>query len=141
MSHFIRASSFIKFKVEKRPPIIFHPIDLDMFSFSKTVLRKEDFMALRFDFYNLQKIDGDSKLDSKIKEKESYIVVHFPPQQIVEEAYYQKISHLDQEGEEEIVRSSPIPALIAGPSRLAFAIPKSLLPLSYNLNSLLEWWK
>jgi hypothetical protein len=149
--HRLNRSDLIR--IEKRK----HPLLGRMYSLSKTVLRKEDFVALRFDFYNLKKLNagGETKLFPVDAGKESYIVVHFPPQHIIEEAYYQQIPSLQRVLEEAYYQQiprldtdpldlPPIPALIGGPTRLAFTIPKSTLAtgIPYTIDSLLrlnEW--
>jgi hypothetical protein len=47
-----------------------------LYSFSRTVLWREDFLALRFDFYNL-KIENDTKLVAQDKNKKSFIVGNY----------------------------------------------------------------
>jgi hypothetical protein len=57
-----------------------------------SVLRPEDLLSLRFEFINLrlQIRDGRSVLARDKVDKPAYIVVHFPPQSIAEEAFFEE---------------------------------------------------
>ena len=112
---------------------------------TKTILRKEDFVALRFDFYNLIKKPyqaGQTRLYPKDGVNiNPIIVIHFPPQHIVEEAYYDQIQRLDKQNKSEVLPTQPIPSLIAGPTRIAFTIPRLTISegIPYTIDSLLNW--
>ncbi len=127
-------------------------------NFSAWLRRREDFLALRFHFYNLRVANGS--LVKVIAGRPSYFAVEFPPQSITERAFFETegaqptdpedIPPPPSEGESpppappggpENPLPSPIDALLAGPTRLAFEVPNSALPLPYTTSALLSWAK
>ena len=77
-----------------------------------------------------------------------YLVVHFPPQNIAEQAFWetgdgasadQKPDNMPSAGGSETPPLPPVEHRIAGPSRLAFSLPTSITSLPYTLADLLDW--
>lgn len=86
-----------------------------------------------------------------------YLVVHFPPQNIAERAYWeaddaQEAAKNDPNNSDQIPENMeepaggnetpdlpPIEHRIAGPSRLAFKLPSGMTQLPYTLADLLDW--
>ncbi|MEM8487277.1 MAG: hypothetical protein AAF564_17120 [Bacteroidota bacterium] len=110
------------------------------------MIRPEDFLTLGFEFYNIQLEDGgDDALDfvapgaggesiqgpKLIAGGNAYMVVHFPPQHILEEVF--------PETEDDTVTPKPPPvnAMLAGQSRIAFKVPAGTV-IPYSLEGLLE---
>ncbi|MGX5515367.1 hypothetical protein [Bacillus cereus] len=94
-------------------------------------IRKEDFLDLTFELVNVH-TEGSPQSLVRINDNEPVLlIVHFPPQHIVEEV--RKDTNL-----------APVQASLSGPSRLVFQLPDKLdnsdiwkLPL--NLETLLNW--
>lgn len=144
-----KVSSFVSDKFAKVPDVLKNP------SFTASVLRKADLLALRFDFYNL-KLDGDS-LVRKDSKKDVFMVVSLAygndscPQNIGEKAYLETDESINGSEDPQNAPTSPggaetpdqpgyVGALLAGPSRLAFKIQYSN-PISFTLEELLAWYK
>jgi hypothetical protein len=129
-------------------------------NFSASVLRKEDMLALRFDFYNLQ-LNG-TNLERLNSTSDSFIVVNFAhgndysPQNIGEEAYLETAETLNNDTEDPSNDPNPlggsetpdqpgyVGARLAGGSRLVFKVPKppngpSSIP--FTMDELLSWEK
>ena len=80
-----------------------------------------------------------------------YLVVHFPPQNIAEQAFWEAedpADGLDEEKPENMESNPggsekedlpPVQHRVAGPSRLAFRLPKGSTSLPYSLEDLLDW--
>ena len=101
---------------------------------SISVLRPEDLLVLRFEFLNLQLQSGNSggQLTRADSGKASYIVVHFPPQNIAEQAFLEPPDALPQNF------GMLVQSRIAGPSRLVFQVPNNAAPIPYTLKDLLR---
>jgi hypothetical protein len=120
-------------------------------SFTVSVVRPEDLLVLSFEFVNLG-IQGTNLVPTKTTES-SYIIVHFQPQSITEQAFYEnaglsqpttdpeKSRNEANPGAVENPTSPPVKSRISGPSRLAFLVPKEITQIPYNLKSLLDWTK
>jgi hypothetical protein len=108
-------------------------------SFSIEVTRPDDLLALKFDFFNLNLSAGlgGPRLVRVTPGQPAYVAVQFAPQHIVEAAFNEpeEPAPLPREAE------PPIPARIAGPSRLAFLVPDSTQEITYSLDTLLDWSK
>lgn len=102
-------------------------------NYSVTVLRPEDMLHLRFEFVNLTLKTGSAALVRT--GTPAYIIVHFPPQNIAEQAFFQAENPSDSEPPGPL----PIKSMISGPSRLVFTVPAGVNEIPYTLKSLLAW--
>lgn len=117
-------------KVEDKPPILVVPFNLKV-----SVVRPADLLSLDFEFVNMQYVNGaPPTLARKDPKAPSYIIVHFPPQNIAERAFYQT-----EGSENEPPTAPPIPSRMSGPSRLAFRVPNNMNSVPYTLAALLDW--
>jgi hypothetical protein len=99
------------------------------------VFRREDTLMLVFYGYNLVLSTGGgtpvlARADAR---QEAYLVVQFPPQAVLEAAVPVGATP------PATWPSPPLPALLAGPSRLAFLIPAGTTSIPFTLDALLEW--
>lgn len=108
-------------------------------SFSVQVTRPDDLLALKFDFFNLNLSTGigGPRLVRVTPGQPAYVGVEFSPQHIVEAAFIEPEQPAPLPPEAE----PPIPARIAGPSRLAFLVPDTTQEITYSLDTLLDWSK
>ena len=91
---------------------------------------------------------GSIKAAGNTTANKPYLVVHFPPQNIAEQAFWEAEDTHDEVapenstpapgGTEKPLRP-PVEHRIAGPSRLAFALPTTITSLPYTLADLLDW--
>src|SRR6185436_140424 len=101
-------------------------------NFSAEVIRADDLLVLRLDFYNVRlqptatgrEVVPDGAGDS-------FVVVHFPPQHIAERAFA-------EDNPNDPLLPPPVAARLAGESRLVFHLNTSLLPLEFSLEPILE---
>ena len=104
------------------------------------VVRPDDMLALDFEFVNLVFQPGAAgpMLVRKNASDAAYLIVHFPPQHIAEEAVPEQGGTL---GLLVNLRGGPAPlkSRLSGPSRLAFLVPQSITSIPYTLESLLDW--
>ncbi len=107
-------------------------------SFTFDLIRPDDLLALTFDFFNMNLAAGGGapRLVRVDPNQPAYLVVHFGPQHIAEEAF--------QEGSTPTpipkkTGEPPILSRLAGSSRLAFIVPASVAEIPYTLESLLNW--
>ncbi len=91
--------------------------------------RREDFLSLTFEFRNLRLGPMKKRLVKKSVNQPAFLVVVFPPQHVSDET--DQLADLRVPGE---VRSR-----LAQPTRLAFEVPASILPLAFDLQTLLDW--
>jgi len=100
-------------------------------SLSVGATRPEDLLLLSFGFVNftLQTSGGAMRLVRTDPKAPTYLVVHFPPQHIVEDAFT----------EGEAADEGPILSIMSGESRLAFAVPDKVTEIPYTLEALLDW--
>jgi len=98
-------------------------------SHTVNVLRAEDLLNLQFQFFNLGLKSG--KLQRLNTNKTAFIVVHFQPQHIYEQAF--------PKGAGKQPGPPPVATLLSGPSRLVFRMPSHLHAIPYTLESLLAW--
>ena len=94
------------------------------------VLRADDLLSLHFEFYGLSLTtspDQPPRL-TRIAGQSAFIVVRFPPQHVIEEAF--PFGDLAS-------RQPPYAAAIAGPSSLAFKVPDDTTEIPYTLRDLL----
>ncbi len=123
-------AAFSAFFVPRRPSPV--PPQAQRKSFSAEVLRADDLLVLRLDFYNLRLQPGPTgKKMVSDGPGQSFIVVHFPPQHIAEQAF------LEGDPNDPLL-PQPIAARLAGESRLVFYLAPSSLPLDFSLEAILE---
>ena len=112
--------------------------------FNVSVLRRDDLLALDFQFFNLALEGGAGKPPQLVRKdatQPAFLVAQFnSPQNIAEQAYLE--DYKDPKGQ--IIKEPPDPAgkvktRAAGPSRLAFQLPSETAALPYSLGSLLNW--
>jgi hypothetical protein len=126
-------------------------------NFSASVLRKQDMLILRFDFYSL-KLNGTS-LERTSADKDAYIVVNFAhgndflPQNIAEQAFLETAEEFSDDTEDPSNAPNPpggsetpnqpgnVAARPAGGSRLVFKIPPGTSPIPFTMDELLAWQK
>jgi len=126
---------------------------------SVSVVRPQDLLALEFEFVNLRlETSGTSpQLVRSNSSKAAYLIVHFQPQSIAEEAFFEAANEFEMESgqDEETVRpddpdkqkqatktsdvlpTPPVRARLSGPSRLVFRVPQATEMLDYTLADLL----
>lgn len=119
--------------------------------FTMSVLRKEDLLSLQFDFHNfkLEKSAPPAKLVKVNPAEPGYMSVTFQGQNIAERAFFEESANVSppandpdkSTGNSDQPTLPPVPAIIAGPSRLVFTIPPSVLAMTYSLGELLNWAK
>jgi hypothetical protein len=122
-------------------PIIDTPIDLIPiiipFGGSLTVVRPDDMLTLRFEFYNMT-LSTDSKgvtrLVRESKDKIPYVAVRFPSQHTLEQAI------LDPQSVAAQLRT-PLKSYLSDESRLVFRVSDSRIEsgILYKLDGLLDW--
>ncbi len=126
-------------------------------SFSASVLRKQDMLILRFDFYSL-KLNG-TNLERMNTDKDSFIVVNFAhgndflPQNIAERAFLETAEEFSDDTEDPSNAPNPpggsetpgqpgtVAARLAGGSRLVFKIPPGSSSIPFTMDELLAWQK
>lgn len=147
--------------IQQRKQVIYLP------NFAASVLRPEDLLVLCFEFFNLILKTGEDKPARLVREKAgvpAYIAVHFPPQNIAEEAFFETAVNPDNPDEISFpvsgayrpegipddpdvatgdecspkCPSSPVRSRIAGPSRLVFTVPDEINEIDYTLPALLQ---
>jgi hypothetical protein len=120
-------------------------------TFIVPVVRPQDLLNLTFQFINLElrfKDKPPAYLVRTDPNSLAYIVVHFPPQHIGEEAFFEtpptgfkpRPDDLDKSSPPKMP-SGPARSRIAGPSRLVFAVPNQIKEIPYTLEALLDWSK
>jgi hypothetical protein len=116
-----------------------------------SLLRPDDLLALEFECINLKIQPGSPSTLVRIKASEpAYIIVHFPPQHIAEQAFFEttpdfkpskdtpKISPPDPSSSQ-TPSDPPVLTRLSGPSRLAFLVPKEVSEIPLTLEALLSW--
>ncbi len=112
-----------------------------------TILRPDDFLFLDFEFINLTLQTGDNGSPElvPVPNETSYIVVHFPPQNIGEQAFFEANNNIDlptndpdAKSTSEMIGSLPVQSRMSGPSRLVFEVPKDA-KIPYTIQGLLDW--
>jgi len=117
------------------------------------VVRAEDMAALRIELVNLSIEPGPPPRVRRTGGNPSYLVLHFPPQSIGEQVFFQSAqpSHAGGLPDERVdgaapsasgppraaVEPPPVRARIAGESRLAFSVPDGF-DVPYTLSGLLD---
>ena len=122
-------------------------------TFSTLVRRREDQLMLRVDCYGLALTTGgrEPQLVAVRPRGDLVVVVTFMPQHIGEEAVYElsfTASDATVPGppvdppsrkNSDKPPGLPVGARIAGGSRLAFLVPRSVLPIPFTIDGLLDW--
>ncbi|HOW84849.1 MAG TPA: hypothetical protein P5119_05795 [Candidatus Aminicenantes bacterium] len=108
------------------------------------VLRPDDLLALDFECVNLTvKPGAPPRLVRRNASAPAYIIVHFPPQHIAEQAFFETTPEFNADPKEPTTAETPAPppvqARISGPSRLAFVVPEAVESIPLTLESLLAW--
>lgn len=104
-----------------------------MGDFELRVIRPDDLLVLRFEFVNLTLGPDDGAPRRLLRTRpdlDAYLLVHLPPQHVADAAFDALVGPPVDE---------PVPALIAGESRLAFRLPADLPSLPLTLDALLAW--
>jgi hypothetical protein len=104
------------------------------------VVRPADLVALRIELYNLTVQPGSPPRLRKTGTAAAHLVLHFPPQAITEETFFEK----DPEGTQsatsgdpsEELTGPPVRARISGESRLVFTVPNGF-DVPYTLEGVL----
>lgn len=118
--------------------------------------RREDQLRLVFDLYNLDVVDAATGPELRRQGRATpIVVVAFPPQHVLEQAFYEYDSDM-QDGQPplpsvpsqpvtpaptatEQLSSPPVGARLSGPTRLAFEVAGDLLPIPFTAAGLLDW--
>lgn len=101
---------------------------------SLTLLRPQDLLFLRLDFFDVQLVGTELRIGRNAR-----LRVTFQPQSIAERAFYEAAPGEQQPGTTEPPSAPPVPARIAGESRLVFRIPQHLGSIPLKLDALLNW--
>jgi hypothetical protein len=105
--------------------------------FELLLLRKEDLVSLRIGFVNL-KVDGSGAVAERIDSaKPAYLIVTHHPQHVLEEAFSESGPGLPPPPGE-MLKTPPIPARIAGESRVVFIMPTGQANLQLTNEAILE---
>jgi hypothetical protein len=99
------------------------------------VFRREDMLMLVFYGYNLvlTTSGGAPALAPADARQEAYLVVQFPPQAVLEAAVPVGATP------PATWPIPPLPALLAGPSQLAFLVPAATTSIPFTMDALLGW--
>jgi hypothetical protein len=110
------------------------------FTFSTMVRRREDFISLRFDFFNL--VLNTSKATTMLVQQKrgvaSAFAVVFGPQHIADEAFLEAAPEFAGGADAALPNPGGVRARLAGESRLGFNVPAGV-SIPYTLNDLLTW--
>ncbi len=104
-----------------------------------SVLRPEDMLFLQFEFYNFKYIkkDQQSFLEIDNPKKPAAMIVLFPPQHTLEQAFWENNSLSGGEGNENVIL--PAKYIRSGKSRLVFNVPSSFEGMPILMGQLLDW--
>jgi len=111
------------------------------------ILRPDDLLALDIECVNLTvKPGAPPRLVRQKASAPAYLIVHFPPQHIVEQAFFETTPEFKPDPKSpaepttaETPAPPPVQARISGPSRLAFLVPDAVDSIPLTLQSLLSW--
>ncbi len=105
------------------------------------VVRALDLLALRIELRNLSVVPGDPPILQKTRRGTAYLILHFPPQSITEQCFYQAAppGFIDANAlsASETPDAPPIRARIADESRLVFPVPDGTV-IPWTLEGVLE---
>jgi hypothetical protein len=93
------------------------------------VRRPEDLLVFDLQIVNLRHTT-DGQLEREDGDEDAFIIVHFPPQHILEEVV--------PESDADDPPAPPLRSLLSGPSRVAFKLPGGVDSIPYDLVSLLD---
>lgn len=101
-------------------------------TFEKAVRRREDMVRLRFEFHNLVLDNIDPRFPRLVRQGHgaAFVVVHFPPQALVERAGADGAT---------APPAGSLDARLSGETRLAFTLPDDLESIPYTTVGLLAW--
>jgi hypothetical protein len=118
------------------------------------ILRPDDLVSLQIETRNLQLDTSDPKAPKLVLQKpgNAYLIVGFPPQSILEQAFFEVSANVgtNPRGVPGSVPQPPtvpsgflaagsIGVRMAGPSRLVFKLPSGLKQIPFDIESLLDW--
>jgi hypothetical protein len=116
-----------------------------------SLLRPDDLLSLEFECINLKIQPGSPSSLVRIKASDpAYIIIHFPPQHIAEQAFFETTSNFkpskdapknpsSAQDSSETPSNPPVLTRLSGPSRLAFLVPKEVSEIPLTLEALLSW--
>lgn len=104
-----------------------------------SVLRPEDMLFLQFEYYNFKYIKKgqQSYLEIDNPKKPAAMIVLFPPQHTLEQAFWENNSLPGGEGNESVVL--PAKYIRSGKSRLVFSVPSNFEGMPIIMDRLLDW--
>ncbi len=127
------------------------------------LLRPDDLVTLKIEARNLRLDTSDHKNPKLVVEQSSktaYLIFTFPPQSILEKAYFEVAQNVAQEppfnhpvplpapqppalpnAPDSLDTAGSVPVRMAGPSQLVFRLPPSLKEIPYRIDALLDWSK
>ncbi len=107
-----------------------------------TAVRPDDQLLLTFEFANmtLHKASESDPEAYALPGVNSFLIVHFQPQNIAEQAFFERDKNLDKPNGPNSTAPSPPPVLsrMAFPSRLVFKVPEDEGPIALDLETLLQ---
>jgi len=106
---------------------------------TRELLRADDLLTLRFEFVNLTLDTAATRAPRLLRARAAqpaFVIVHFPPQHIVEQTF-----HADDGGGLPDLTAPPVGALLADPSRLVFKVPDDRGDIPFTAASLLTCMK
>ncbi|MBN2339390.1 MAG: hypothetical protein JXP48_12710, partial [Acidobacteria bacterium] len=112
-----------------------------------SVLRPDDLLTLEIECLNLGMQPGTPPKLVRINDDPAYLIVHFPPQHIAEQAFFEATPHFEpdkndpkkESGGSDNPKDPPVGSRLAGSTRLAFGIPKEVAEIPLTLEALLSW--
>lgn len=133
--------------IQTKPKITAKPeekVALKPVSLVISCLRPDDLLAVDFECINLAIKPGlPPKLVRQSATSPAYLVIHFPPQNIAEQAFFETTpdftSAPGESASSETPPPPPVRSIISGKTRLAFLIPDSIKEIPLTLESLLSW--
>jgi hypothetical protein len=119
-----------------------------------SVLRQDDLLSVSVDFVNLS-LDTSKLSTPKLVIQNgaatAYLIFTFPPQSLLEEAYFEESTTIKSvpsfNPTEPPLSSNPdtlaapgnVPAYLSGSSRLVFKVPSKVKEIAYSVEGLLDW--
>jgi len=111
--------------------------------FTTEVLRKDDLLSFTVDMYNFKLQTGTppATLVRINPAAPAYMAVTFQGQNINERAFYEQAKNLKDPQKDPLDSPTPppVPAVLAGLSRLVFKVPASVLSIPYTVEDVLSW--
>jgi len=114
------------------------------------LLRADDLLALRVNTTNLDLDITDAhnpKLAVVDSSTPAYLTIEFPPQSIIEKAYFEVAANVadptepSNKGDDPLDPAGSVFCQMAGTSRLVFKLPAGTKSLPFRLDTLLDWSK